>query len=107
MIFEVTKPSAAEKERVAVQSNEKKTLWVNIVQEETNKYLSKAVETLSNKLAAFQAEVQDEKVSDSHGSGYRCNSYKTKGVFECNHCFKCGSVDQISRHCRKRQTQGN
>ena len=102
MIFEVTKPSAAEKERVAVQSNEEKTLRVNIVQKETNKYLSKAVETLSNKLAAFQAEVHD-----SHGSRYRCNSYKTKGVFECNHCFKCGSVDHISRHYRKKQNQGD
>ena len=108
LIFEVTKASAAEKERVAVQSKGKKTLRVNTVQEETSKELLKAVETLSNKLTALQAEVKDMKMGDSHGSRYRCNSCKTKGVFDCNnHCFKCGSVDHISRHCRKRQNQGN
>ena len=106
-MFEVTKASAAEKERVAVQFKGKKTLRVNTAQEETNKELLKAVETLSNKLTALQAGVKDIKMGDSHGSNYRCNSCKTKGVFECNHCFKCGSVDLISRHCRKRQNQGN
>ena len=37
LIFEVTKASTAEKERVVVQSKGKKTLRVNTVQEETNK----------------------------------------------------------------------
>ena len=55
-IFEVTKANAVEKEHVAVQSKGKKTLRVNNVQEEINKQLSKAVETLSNKLTALQAE---------------------------------------------------
>ena len=41
LIFEVTKASAAEKERVVVQSKWKKTLRVNTVQEETNKKLLK------------------------------------------------------------------
>ena len=77
------------------------------MQEETNKVLLKAVETQSNKLTALQAEVKDIKMGDSHGSRYRCNNWKTKGVIECNHCFKCGSVDDISRYCRKRQNQGN
>ena len=103
LIFEVTKASAAEKERVVVQSKEKKSLPVHTVQEETNKKLLNAVETLSNKLTALQAEVKDIKMGDSHGSMYRCNSCKTKGVFDCNHCFKRGSVDNISRHCKKRQ----
>ena len=54
LVFEVTKVSAAEKERVAVPSKGKKTLWANTVQEEeTNKELLKAIETLSNKLAAL------------------------------------------------------
>ena len=90
LIFEVTKASAAEKEHVAVQSKGRKTLRVKTVQE----------------LTALQAEVKDIKMGDSHGSRYRCNSCKTKGVFECNHCFKCGSVNHI-RHCRKRQNRGN
>ena len=107
MILEVTKASAAEKERVSVQSKGKKTLRVNNVLEETNKELLKAVETLSNKLTTLQAEVKDIRIGDSHGSRYRCNNCKTKGVFDCNHCFKCGSVDHISRHCKKRQNQGN
>ena len=64
------------------------------MQEDTNKELLKAVETLSNKLTALQAEVKDIKMGDSHGSRYWCNNCKTKGVFECNHCFKCGSVDK-------------
>ena len=76
------------------------------MQEETNKKLLKAVETLSNKLNTLLAEVKDIKMGDSHGSRYMCNSCKMKGVFECNHCFKYGSVDHI-RHCRKRQNQGN
>ena len=46
-------------------------------------------------------------MGDSHGSRYRCNSCRMKGVFDCNHCFKCGSVDHIITHCRKRQNQGN
>ena len=54
LIFEVTKASAAEKERVAVPSKGKKTLWANTAQEEkTNKDVLKAVETLSNKLTAL------------------------------------------------------
>ena len=47
-----------------------KTLQVNTVQEDTNKELLKAVETLSNKLTALQAEVKDIKMGDSHGSRY-------------------------------------
>ena len=35
LIFEVTKATTAEKERVAIQSKGKKTLRVNTVQEET------------------------------------------------------------------------
>ena len=70
-----------------------KTLQVNTVQEDTNKELLKAVETLSNKLTALQAEVKDIKMGDSHDSRYWCNSCKTKGVFESNHRFKYGSVD--------------
>ena len=57
LIFEVTKDSAAEKERVAVQSKGKKTLRVNTVLEETKKELSNAVEILSSKLTALQADV--------------------------------------------------
>ena len=77
------------------------------MQEETNKELLKVVKTLPNKLTALQAEVKGIKMGDSPGSRYRCNSCKTKGVFECNHCFKCVSVDHISRYCRKNQNQGN
>ena len=77
------------------------------MQEKTNKKLLKAVETFSNKLTALQAEVKDIKLDDLHYSRYRCNSYKTKGVFDCNYCFKCGSVDHISRHYKKTQNQGN
>ena len=45
-------------------------------------------------------------IDSSHGR-YRCNSCKTKWVFGCNHYFKCGSADHISRHCKKRENQGN
>ena len=95
------------KKNVFLYSLKEKTLRVNDVQEETNKELLKAVETLSNKLTTLQAEVKDIRIGDSHGSRYRCNNCKTKGVFDCSHCFKCGSVDHISRHCKKRQNQGN
>ena len=64
LIFEVTKASAAKKELVAVQSKGKKTLRVNTVQEETINELLKAVETLSIKLTALQAEFKDIKMSD-------------------------------------------
>ena len=101
LIFEATKASAAEKEHDAVQSKGKKTLQANIVQEEINKELLKAVETLSNKFPPLQAEVEGKKMGDSHGSGNKC------GVFDCNHCFKSASVDHISRHCRKRNDHGN
>ena len=66
-----------------------------------------AIETLSNKLTALQGEVKDIKMADSHGSRKMSNSCKMNGVFDCNDCFKRGSVDHISRHCRKRQDQGN
>ena len=107
LIFEVTKDSAAEKERVAIQSKGKKTLRVNTVWEETKKELLNAVEILSSKLTALQADVKDIKMGDSHGSRYRRSSCKTKGVVERNHCFKCGNVDHISRHYRKRQNHGS
>ena len=45
-------------------------------------------------------------MGDSHGSRYRCKSCKTKGVFECNKCFKCSSVDHNSRRCRKKTKSG-
>ena len=61
LIYEVTKDSAAEKERVAVRSKGKKTLRVNTVWEETKKELLNAVEILSSKLTAFQADVKDIK----------------------------------------------
>ena len=77
------------------------------MQEETNKELLNAVDTLSNKLTGLRAEVKDIKMGDLHGSKYRCNSCKTKGVFDCSHCFKCGIVDHIGWHCRKRENQGN
>ena len=75
--------------------------------EETDKELLKAVETLSDKLTALQAKVKDIKMGDSYGSRYRCNSCKKKEVLECNHSFKCGSLDHISRRYRKKQNQGN
>ena len=91
------------KKNVLLYISKGKTLRVNTVQDETNKELLKEVETLSNKLTALQAEIKNIIMGDSHGSRHRWNSCKTKGVFECNHCFKCGSVEDISRHCRKRQ----
>ena len=54
LIYEVTKASAAEKERVAVQSKGKRPLKINSVQqEETNRELLKAVECLSNQLSSL------------------------------------------------------
>ena len=69
------------------------------MQNETNKELLKAAQTLSNKLTALQEEWVIHR--------YGCNSLKTKGVFDCNHCFKFAIVDHISRHFRKSQNHGN
>ena len=41
-------------------------------------------------------------MGNSRGSMYRCNSYKTKVVFDCNLSFKCGSMNHISRKLREK-----
>lgn len=36
----------------------------------------------------------------------QCNSCRTAGVDNCNHCFKCGSTDHFARGCRRPSGNG-
>ena len=35
-----------------------------------------------------------------------CNSCRTAGVDNCDHCFKCGSTDHFARGCRRPSGNG-
>ena len=101
LITEVTKASAAERERIAVQNKGKGSFKVNQVQQDdTTSKLLTAVESLTAQLAALKQEFGDLKKGSVNSRRYVCGDCKCSGVQNCNHCFKCGSTDHIGRNCR-------
>ena len=106
LITEVTKASAAEKERNAIQSKNKKVLRVNQVQQDdTTSKLVSAVESLTKQLSSLQNDFDDLRKGNVN-KRYMCADCKSKGSRLCNHCFHCGSTNHIARNCSNKHKSG-
>lgn len=99
LIIAVTKASALEKERQAVQCKSKKVKVCSVQPEESevSKLLS-AVGQLTTQINSMKTELAEiKKVKAPTRACEEC----TKNNVRCYHCYSCGSSNHIARYCRQ------
>ena len=98
----VTKASASEKERIAVQSKSRKKVFEVLAETGQMKKLLSAVECLSKQVSPIQSELNDVKQgSFQNRVTCRCSPCVHNDVDKYEHCFKCGGTGQQGRYCEK------